>query len=336
MSLKSIRQNYTKLIAAFESAGVKLDESQKSQLDTFIVALESKIDNMKQATVKATKKIVTEHLDKEYRKVFESILKNQAKHDELVSKIQNKVNAINESKKMARKVDNYLTQYVESILPEKTIVDYNRMKKLEMLHESLKDLMLVNEDAVENKKEQLEESFKKQKRDYETTIAKLQVRLNESMKKQLDLSGRIDRIKAKELLESKLADLPDFEANQIRKRLAEATTSEVKGQFKQILESVKSEVKEEAEEEEKSLDEEIKEILDCDSAEKTDEAEKAKKASANDEVDDTDVNDSTDDADDADVEEDDDDIQLSEAEKINADQMKLWCDMAGGIQTKGY
>ena len=213
MSLKSIRQNYSKLVAAFESAGVKLNESQKSELDTFIVALESKIDNMKKATVKATKKIVTEHLEKEYRKVFESILENKAQHDELVSKIQNKVNHITESKRIAEKVDNYLSLYVESILPEKTIVDYDRMKKLEQLHESIKDLMLVNEDAVEAKKEQLQESFKKQKCDYETKIAQLQVKLNESMDKQLKLSNRIDKIKGKELLESKLADLPDYEAN---------------------------------------------------------------------------------------------------------------------------
>ena len=114
---------------------------------------------------------------------------------------------------MARKVDNYLSQYVESILPEKTIVDYYRMKKLEQLHESLKDLMLVNEDAVEAKKEQLDESFKKQKRDYETQIAKLQVKLNESMDKELKLANRIDKIKGRELLESKLKDIPDFEAN---------------------------------------------------------------------------------------------------------------------------
>ena len=262
MSLKSIRQNYTKLIAAFESAGVKLDESQKSELDTFIVALESKIDNMKQATVKATKKIVTEHLEKEYRKVFESILDNKAKHDELVSKIQNKVNQINEQKKLSRKVDNYLTQYVESILPEKTIVDYDRMKKLEQLHESLKDLMLVNEDAVEAKKEQLDESFKKQKRDYETQIAKLQVKLNESMDKELKLASRIDKIKGKELLEAKLKDIPDFEANQIRRRLAEATEAEVKGKFKKVLESVKAEVKDEKGEDK----DDVKEAEDVDEA----------------------------------------------------------------------
>jgi hypothetical protein len=73
MSLKSIRESYAGLINAFAEAGVKLDESQKASLDTFIVALESKMSKQKEATVKATKKIVTEHLEKQYKNVFESI-----------------------------------------------------------------------------------------------------------------------------------------------------------------------------------------------------------------------------------------------------------------------
>lgn len=329
MSLKSIRQNYSKLITAFESAGVKLNESQKSELDTFIVALGSEIDNMKKATVKATKKIVTEHLDKEYRKVVESILENTAKNAELASKMQLKINSINESKKMARKVDNYLTQYVESILPEKTIVDYDRMKKLETLHESLKDLLVVNEDAVETKQQQLQESFKKQKKDYETQIAKLQVKLNESMKKELALNKQIDQSKARDLLESKLKDLPDFEANQIRKRLSEATVAEVKGKFKSILESVKAEVKEEKELDETSLEEEINGILD---SEKTNAvpakpAKKVKEAEKKAEVDKCDKED---------CDEDEDDVELSEDEKIDESLMAWWCDKVGTIETKGY
>jgi hypothetical protein len=127
MSLKSIRESYASLINAFTEAGVKLNESQKASLDTFIVALESKMSKQKEATVKATKKIVTEHLEKEYKKVFESIMKHQAENAELAAKVQSKIQSINESKKIARKVNSYLDLYVESVLPKKTIVDYDRM-----------------------------------------------------------------------------------------------------------------------------------------------------------------------------------------------------------------
>lgn len=64
MSLKSIRESYVSLIDAFTKAGVKLDESQKSSLDAFVVALECKMRAQKEAAVRATKKVVTEHLDR--------------------------------------------------------------------------------------------------------------------------------------------------------------------------------------------------------------------------------------------------------------------------------
>lgn len=41
MSLKSIRESYSKLLTVFNDAGIKLTESQKADLDTFILALES-------------------------------------------------------------------------------------------------------------------------------------------------------------------------------------------------------------------------------------------------------------------------------------------------------
>ncbi len=41
MSLKSIRDNYSKLLEALNESGVKFDASQKSALDNFIIALES-------------------------------------------------------------------------------------------------------------------------------------------------------------------------------------------------------------------------------------------------------------------------------------------------------
>ena len=42
MGLKSLNQNYTKLLKAFDEVGVKLNESQKESLDTFMIDLEKK------------------------------------------------------------------------------------------------------------------------------------------------------------------------------------------------------------------------------------------------------------------------------------------------------
>lgn len=76
MSLKSIRESYSKLLTTFNDAGVKLNESQKADLDTFVMALESTMTKQREAVIKKTQKAVTEKLENQYKVVFESIMKN--------------------------------------------------------------------------------------------------------------------------------------------------------------------------------------------------------------------------------------------------------------------
>lgn len=339
MSLKSIRESYNGLINAFATAGVKLDESQKANLDTFIVALESKMSKQKEATVKATKKIVTEHLEKEYKKVFESIMKHQAQNSELAAKIQNKIRSINESKKIASKVSNYLDLYVESVLPKKTIVDYDRMQKLENLHESLKSLLVVNEDAVQAKKAELTESFAKDKKALETQIAKLQVKLNESMDKTQKLNLKLEQAKAVELLESKTKDLPTFEARKMKKRFANATAAEVEAKFDKVLECVQNEIKTDTKEAEVELEAEIKDIIKDDDETQTpvkeddaildDENKKAKPDTAN--IEDADKPFETIESFKYDA---DGDVILESEDIIDADYMKSLCRMTESLNIK--
>ena len=344
MSLKSIRESYSKFLTALNDAGVKLDESQKGNLDSFIIAIESKMTKQKEAAVKATKKIVTEHLEKEYKKVFESIMSHMQENSELAAKVQGKISTIKESKKIADKVSNYLDLYVESVLPKKTILDYDRMQKLESLHESLKDLLVVNEDAVESKKAALQESFNKDKKALETEIAKLQVKLNESMAKTQKLNKKIDSFKAMELLESKTKDLPDYEARQMKKRLAEASTVEIEKTFSKVLESVKEEMKEAELEEETSIEEEVKDIIECDGEDvKENDILKNRKHNAHvDEAEDVKENDilkgrthnaHVDEAEDKEVDEAEDDVELDESYVIDSNLMKWFCDKAATINT---
>jgi hypothetical protein len=106
------------------------------------------MSKQKELAIKATKKVVTEHLEKQYRKVFESLFENLQQNASLSAKIATKAARLDESKKISQKVSNYLDLYVESVLPKKTIVDYDRMQKLEKIHESLKNMLVVDEDAV--------------------------------------------------------------------------------------------------------------------------------------------------------------------------------------------
>lgn len=333
MSLKSIRESYSKLLTVFNDAGVKLTEAQKADLDTFVLALESTMSKQRQEAIRKTKLAVEAKLDREYSAEFKKVMESMAENQKLAAKIQNKITSLNESKKISSKVNDFLDLYVESVLPKKTIVDYDRMQKLERIHESLKDVLLVNDDSVAEKKAQLEESFKHEKSKCETEVAKMQVKLNESMAKTQQLKKKIDQLKALELLESKTKDLPTFEARAVKKRLAEATAPEIEKKFNKVLESVQAEAKRAEEEAETTLESEIDKIVDSDE----DQLKEAEEADENGKLKEDDIlkgrvhNGHL-----AEAEEDfetmeevdldaNGDVTLNESEVIDPDLMKMWC-----------
>ena len=319
MGLKAIRESYSRFLTVLSDTGIKVNESQKADLDTFILALESTMRTQKEKTIKATRKVVTESLDKQYQKVFESFLKHSQQNAALAAAIEKRITKINESKRIANKVNNYLELYVESILPEKKIVDYDKMKKLEKIVESVRGTLLVNDDAVEAHKAKLDESFAKERGAFETKIAKLQVKLNESMAKSLKLNNKIEQFKAIELLESKTKDLPTLEARQIKKRLAESTVEEIEENFDKVLKSVKREAEEEAAKEDAALEDEVKEIIKTGKTSEKKSTKKTEKKAEEKPADDEETEETSDET----SEETDEEV-VEESDVIDSNLMKLW------------
>ena len=224
---------------------------------------------------------------------------------------------------------NYLDLYLESVCPKKDIVDYAKMKKLEQINESLRDVLLANDDAVIEKKAQLEESFKKEKGKLETEVAKMQVKLNESMEKSQQLKKKLDEYKALALLESKTKDLPTFEAARVKKQLAKASAPEIEKKFNKVLESVQAAAKEVEEAEETTLESEVQKIVDSEDIEENDmlkgkphnnhvvEADEEKKEKTVDEEEDFETTETVNFNEDGDVELDEEDI-------INESTMNRW------------
>ena len=329
MSLKTIRDSYEKLLTTLNEAGIKLDASQKSGLDGFILSLEESVSSQRQKAIRMAKEATEKKMEKEYKEVFESIMKHTQEHFEIASKVQDKITQLNESKKLSSKVTDYLDLYLESVCPKKDIVDYAKMKKLEQINESLRDVLLANDDAVIEKKAQLEESFKKEKGKLETEVAKMQVKLNESMQKSQQLKKKLDEYKALALLESKTKDLPTFEAAQVKKHLAEASAPEIEKKFNKVLESVQAAAKEVEEAEETTLESEVQKIVDSEDIEENDmlkgkphnnhvvEADEKKKEETVDEEEDFETTETVNFNEDGDVELDDEDI-------INESTMNRW------------
>jgi len=123
MALKTLQRKYDELLKVFESVGVKLDESQKSSLDTFMIDFQNKLTETRDNAIKATKRIVEERMEKEYQKVFESIIENQ----KAIFEKSGKIDIAKSQEILSEAVDKYLSKWVNEILPKKSIVDYKKM-----------------------------------------------------------------------------------------------------------------------------------------------------------------------------------------------------------------
>lgn len=263
MSLKSIKKNYTTLLKAFSEAGAKLNESQKESLDNFVTDLENTMNEQRDKTILATKKMVEEKLENEYKTVVESIIRHQKEHSEIAGKVQDKVVELNESNKIADAVDSYLNEYIEEVLPKKTIVDYTRMQKLEKIHESLKNMLALSESEIDGKANEKKTELEGQISKLNKMIDEKEQKINESKKSYDKLSKEMSQLKAKEFVSEKIKDLPLVESKKVLKKTSGMTLEQVKKNYKTILESVQEEVKDEQEvsEDEKNLEEAITDIL---------------------------------------------------------------------------
>ena len=318
MNLKSLRESYNKLLDSFKEMGVTLNESQQENVDNFMLQLESKLKDVRDVAIKTTKKMVTEKLDAEYKELFESILKHMNENAEVSSKIQNKINEMKVVEELSESVNGFLDEHVEEILPKKDIVDYERMQKLEQIHESLKNMLGVEIMNVEGGNKELVEGFEKEKADYSKKIEELQKKLDESVKENKKVSKNLDSLKAQVLLESKIKNLPEREAKLIKESFKGASSSEINMKFKTVLESVRESVEDQAqipskEEEQKNLEDAILEVLNKDQS--------------------SDVNTNNDDTEDADVvdamsetkdRQDILDESWNDVDAISEDDMKYW------------
>ena len=234
-----------------------------------MLQLESKLKDVRDVAIKTTKKMVTEKLDAEYKELFESILKHMNENAEVSSKIQNKINEMKVVEELSESVNGFLDEHVEEILPKKDIVDYERMQKLEQIHESLKNMLGVEIMNVEGGNKELVENLEKEKADYSKKIEDLQKKLDESVKENKKVSKNLDSLKAQVLLESKIKNLPEREAKLIKESFKGASSSEINMKFKTVLESVRESVEDQSqiqsnEDEQKNLEDAILEVLNKD------------------------------------------------------------------------
>lgn len=261
-SYNTIKEISEKLLSSLASAGVVLTEAQKSDVDSFMTAIESRLDEQKRLAIAATKSVVERRMDDEYKKVFESIVKHQEVYNRLLEKIAIAQATKKVTEEMAESVDKFIGEKLEACIPDEAIVDYHRLQNLEKTVAVLKETLLIGDkevqDAIEESKKRISESFAKKeavlRKNLDAARKKAVKAVNESQK----MKKTVEENAAKQLLESKVADLPAYEAAEIKKRLSGKSAAEIEEKFNAVYESVAGQAVEDAK---LSLESEINEIL---------------------------------------------------------------------------
>ncbi len=263
-----MKRKLQKLIESFKADGLTISEDQQKELDTFVEAFDAKIAEA-EAKGKATAKEISLKLgeaalaeyDEEVKKVTESLIKAiDANHE---AKIAAKVSEALESDKEAlvEKIDDYLKLYIEEILPESLVVDYDRMQRQDKAFKALKETLLITDEVVQAKATEVSESIGSE-------LVEAKAKLNETIEKNMKLNKVIKIKMADELLESKIEDLPSLEATKLRKYFEGSSCEDIEDQFDTVYESIKeddattievSKIKQIIEDEEDEADEPIKE-----------------------------------------------------------------------------
>jgi hypothetical protein len=279
MTIKSLRKSYDNLLAAFEQAGVKLTESQKQSLDTFMLDLQTKLAETRDRAIEATRKVVEKQNEAEFRKIFESIARKQ----KMILQKANEIDRKKDLNLVIESVDKYLGKHIEKVLPKKEIVDYKRMQKQEQLLESLKEMLVVGdaEEKISQLRDERDEKLMSENEDLKKQVSKYKRILKEAAEKTDKLSNGYQEIVKRGIIKQKTKNLPIAESRKARKILSKLSLREVEDEknFKKILESVHEEVVREADQiqEEKNLEEAIADILEkneVETSEKTGDEEK--------------------------------------------------------------
>lgn len=300
----TLREKYSNLIKMFESTGIQLNESQREVLDNFMVSFKEKLNETRRQAIEETKRIVEHRLGNEYKKVVESILSHSRQHSKLASNIESKLQQISESKRMVSAVDGFLDLYLEEVLPKKQIVDYKKMKKQERILESLKGLLEIKGQTIDELDDEVEDEVASAEQPVEqiteideveeveleepsdrgdalkTRLSELEEELCESRKNELLLTRKLHESKAKNFIMRKTKDLPVFEADEVKKKLQGMHYYEMKTKFKQILKETREELSDKTSEltNEISLDDAITNILEGETSKKQKSNKSSKKS----------------------------------------------------------
>lgn len=220
-------------IEEFENFGVIIQK--------YITEAEEKAKDDAEKVAKDEKDVADQEKEDDDKAVEEAIKAlmtkaNTIKKEEIklaVCEFRNNMDLTFNEEQVVATMDKYLTGVVEEHLPEQAVIDYDRLHRFEKTFESLRGTLLITNEYVQKKVDCVLE-------DIQEELTQKSDLLNDSIKRNIEYKAEIAKNESTNLLDSKLADLPEFEANKLRKVFAESLVEEIEADFDTQLETIQS------------------------------------------------------------------------------------------------
>lgn len=220
--VEKVKEKYEKQLEA-------MDEDHSKKLQHVVET----IDKSHTAKVKQLMEAVdTDHSSK-VEKLMEAIDEDHAK------KLTKVVETIKESVvdgKLVDQISDYLDLYLEKVMPKKALINEARLGRLEKFYKNIKELSMVNDEYVQTEIKEAVEDASQQ-------LSKKDEEIDHLMMEKVELTSKIKKIEAAQLLSEKCKDLAPSLTSYAQTRFEKSTKEEIEEQFNEAIEAFKKEEK---------------------------------------------------------------------------------------------
>jgi len=178
--------------------------------DDFATLVETEINAREQSLAESASKYKTEleqtkklmeAKDIEHAEKMKTIVEKVDKS--FTKKLQEAINTMKDKNDMelAKKVSDYLDATLEESIPEKVVVDYHKLRKLEKLFENMRTQLLVTDEFVQSEVREAVMEAKGMLEDKDNKI-------NDLLVEKVTMKKMLGKNEAESLLESKVKNMP--------------------------------------------------------------------------------------------------------------------------------
>jgi hypothetical protein len=240
-----MRDELIKLIESIDTEKVLTDE-QREQLNTFGDSIVEKLNAEREegynAGFDASKEIAETHLVEYEAEIDTSVTALVEQIDTLIEKREELAvveGTADINDQLVEKLDAYLDVYVKESAPEALVVDYKRLSTLEKMAESMRKTCLISDADVHAKITEIEESINESNESNTEDLKLKTEQLQTEMEHRIQVESELNKMKAEQLINCKVKDIPDLEASKLLKHFAEASVEEIEKDFDEVYENIK-------------------------------------------------------------------------------------------------